>query len=163
MVRSAASLLLGACLALTVRAETLEGRVIAIQDGDTLTVLDAQHVEHRIRLMGIDAPEKRQPWGDQSKAHLGRLTFGQTVTVDWRKRDRYQRIVGKVLTSDGADACLAQVTAGLAWHYTKYQREQTPEDREAYAAAEATARASGAGLWQDTHPIPPWEWRHPPR
>lgn len=155
--------MLALALALPAQADTLTGRVIAIQDGDTLTVLDAQHTQHRIRLAGIDAPDKRQPWGEQSKANLGRLVFDQVVTVEWEKRDRYQRIIGKVLAPGAVDTGLAQIDAGLAWHYKKYQREQSPADREAYAAAEDQARAHRAGLWRDTAPTPPWEWRHPPR
>jgi len=77
--------------------------------------------------------------------------------VDWQKRDRYKRIVGKVLMGD-RDVCLEQVRAGLAWHYMHYQGEQTPTDRFRYATAEQEAHDAGRGLWADPDPIPPWEW-----
>ena len=83
---------------------------------------------------------------------------GKQVTVEYQKRDRYDRIVGKVLL-DGMDACLEQVKAGLAWHYKKYQHEQSAEDRELYADAENKARNERLGLWRENNPIPPWEYR----
>lgn len=150
-------------------AETLSGRVVGVTDGDTITVLDALKTQHKVRLAGIDAPEKRQPWGQQSKAHLSALCFDKAVTVEWNKRDRYQRIIGKIMVADPAcqglcphitDTSLSQISSGLAWHYKKYQREQPAADREAYAAAEVQARSNQAGLWKDPSPIPPWEWRH---
>lgn len=150
-------------------AETLSGRVVSIADGDTVTVLDEANVQHKIRLAGIDAPEKRQPWGQSSKEHLSTLCFDKSVTVEWDKKDRYQRIIGKVMVADPAceglcphttDASLSQITSGLAWHYKKYQRDQSSSDRESYAAAEAQARSDQSGLWKDVSPIPPWEWRH---
>ena len=77
-------------------ADTLTGRVVGVTDGDTITVLDANRQQHKIRLGGIDAPEKAQPFGQRSKENLSRLVFNKEVQVDWTKRDRYQRIVGKV-------------------------------------------------------------------
>lgn len=142
----------------TTYAETLTGRVIGIADGDTLTILDARFVQHKVRLSGIDAPEKTQPFGTVSRQHLALLTFGRQVTVVTAKKDRYKRTVGKVLVG-GIDANLAQVEVGLAWHYREYAREQSPEDRRAYAEAEETARARLAGLWRDEHPVAPWKYR----
>jgi endonuclease YncB( thermonuclease family) len=92
------------------------GRVVAITDGDTPTILTTDRVQHRVRLAGIDMPEKRQPFGQVAKNHLSSLVNGQTVKVNYYKRDHYGRIVGKVLTN-GADAGLRQIEAGLAWHY----------------------------------------------
>lgn len=83
-------------LAGSVHAETLTGRVIGIADGDTITVLDANRQQHKIRLQGIDAPEKAQPFGERSKQSLSQMVFGKDVRVEWDKRDRYDRIVGKV-------------------------------------------------------------------
>ena len=80
------------------------------------------------------------------------------VTIEWSKHDRYGRIVGKVLLN-GRDVCLDQVTAGMAWHYKFYQDDQTPEDRQLYAAAEIAARAGKVGLWIDPNPVPPWDFR----
>ena len=142
----------------TTYAVTLTGRVIGIADGDTLTVLDDHFVQHKVRLSGIDAPEKTQPFGTVSRQHLALLTFGRQVRVVATKKDRYKRTVGKVLIGE-IDANLAQVEVGLAWHYREYAREQSPEDRRAYAEAEETARARGAGLWRDARPVAPWTYR----
>lgn len=156
------ALLLSLAAAGQVFAATLTGRVIGIQDGDTVTILTIGHSQERIRLAGIDAPEKGMPFGQKSRAHLAAAIAQREATVEYTKRDRYGRIVGKVLV-DGTDVSLAQVQAGLAWHYKQYEKEQTPEDRIRYAEAEREARASQRGLWADAQPTPPWEWRHPPR
>ncbi len=111
-------------LSLTAFADTLTGKVAKITDGDTLYVLDANYKEHKIRLAGIDAPERKQAYGLASRKHLASIVAGKQVTVEYQKRDRYGRIVGNVLL-DGIDVCLEQVKAGFAWHYKKYQHEQT--------------------------------------
>jgi endonuclease YncB( thermonuclease family) len=135
------------------------GRVVSIEDGDTIVVLDADSRTNKIRLAGIDAPEGGQAFGDRSRQNLSDEVFGKDVVIEWFKRDRYGRIVGKVLL-DGRDVCLEQVRVGMAWHYKYYQTEQTPEDRRLYADAEDQARASRRGLWVDVNPIPPWEFRN---
>ena len=145
-------------VAVLARAEAITGRVVGISDGDTITVLDAQRVQHKIRLAGIDAPEKAQPFGNRSKESLSDLAFNRTVTVETDKRDRYGREVGKVLV-DGRDVNLIQVERGMAWHYKAYEREQSPSDRKLYEAAESDARAGRRGLWREADPIPPWEFR----
>lgn len=154
-----------ACLALAslglAWADELQGRVVKVADGDTITVLDAQRQQHVIRLAGIDAPEKSQPYGQKSKAHLSQAVFGQTVTVTFDKRDRYGRIVGQVRVL-GEDANLRQLQAGWAWHYKQYQSEQTPDQRSVYDAAERAAREKRLGLWQGQGPAspePPWDYR----
>lgn len=140
-------------------ADTLIGKVVGITDGDTITVLDEdQQKERKIRLMGIDTPEKAQPFGQNAKQSLSDLVFGQQVSVEWHKLDRDKRIVGKVLVND-QDANLEQVRRGLAWHYKKYEREQEPLDRATYSQAEIEARMGNRGLWSDLSPIPPWDWR----
>ena len=148
-------------------AETLTGMVVGVADGDTITVLDANREQHKIRVAGIDAPEKAQPFGQRSKESLSAMVFGKEVDVQWNKRDRYQRIVGKVWVQPVScptcpktlDAGLAQLTLGLAWWYQKYAKEQSPEDAGRYEFAEQEARAKRAGLWADGQPIPPWDWR----
>lgn len=152
-------LLAAALLACPSYAETLQGRVVGVTDGDTVTVLDTATTERKIRLMGIDAPEKKQAFGRKSKESLSALVFNKQVTVEYSKRDRYGRTVGKILVN-GTDANLEQVKAGLAWHYKQYQKEQSIEDRVAYARAEEQARAEKRGLWVDADPTPPWDWRH---
>ncbi|MBK6742500.1 MAG: thermonuclease family protein [Hydrogenophilales bacterium] len=139
-------------------AAELSGRVVGVTDGDTVTLLAAGNVQEKIRLSGIDAPEKGQPYGEASKQALSGLVYGKDVVVDWAKRDRYGRIVGKVLV-DGRDACLDQARAGLAWHFKRYENEQSPEDRVSYAAAEVASRAARVGLWADPAPMAPWDWR----
>jgi len=139
-------------------AHTIEGRVVGVSDGDTVTLLDGLHAQHRIRLAGIDAPEKAQSYGDASKRHLSGMVFGATVTIEYEKHDRYGRIVGKML-KNGQDASLEQLRAGLAWHYKRYEREQSRADRSAYAEVESAAQQAHAGLWQDPAPVAPWTWR----
>jgi endonuclease YncB( thermonuclease family) len=139
-------------------SETLFGRVVGVSDGDTVILLDASRAQHKIRLEGIDAPEKRQPFGEVSKQNLARLIFGKAVKVHYEKRDRYDRIVGKVLV-DGSDACLRQIQDGMAWHFKRYQNEQSPADRLAYERAEQQACLAKWGLWRDPHAMPPWEFR----
>jgi endonuclease YncB( thermonuclease family) len=138
----------------------ITGYVVGVADGDTITVLDTDKVQHKIRLTGIDAPEKKQPFGNRSKQSLSDMVFNKTVTVETDKRDRYGRELGKVM--DGSkDVNLEQVRAGMAWHYKAYERTQPIIDRQAYADAENEAKAAKRGLWVDSEPTPPWEWRHP--
>ena len=142
-----------------VSAETiLDGRVVEVADGDTLTVLDAQKKTHKIRLLGIDAPEKAQAFGQKSKESLSGLAFQKQVQVRSSKKDRYGRTVGQVFVGN-MDVCLEQVKLGMAWHYKTYQREQTPEDRVLYDRAESQAREQRLGLWQDPSPIEPSVFR----
>lgn len=157
-----------ACWASIACAEMLQGKVVAVSDGDTVTVLDSDHSQHKIRLMGIDAPEKAQAYGQRSKQHLSSLVFGKDVLIEWHKRDRYQRIVGRVLVAQPGcspcdmtiDAGLEQIRSGLAWWYRQYAKEQAPEDRKLYETAEMQARESQVGLWRDPDPVPPWDYRH---
>ena len=136
------------CLALHARADTLLGKVIKVADGDTITVLDETNTQHKIRLSGIDAPEKRQAFGNVSKQSRADIRAGQSVAVEWVKVDKYRRKVGKVLL-DGQDDNLMQVKRGLAWHHKQYQREQLPTDQQDYAGAEIVVRAAQVGLWSD--------------
>lgn len=141
------------------QAIVFKARVIGIADGDTVTVLDEAFAEHKIRLMGIDAPEKSQAYGKRSKQSLSELIGDRELSVDADKRDRYGRLVGKLLASDGRDINLEQVRRGMAWHYADFAREQSPADRMRYADAQQWARADRKGLWSDASPTPPWEYR----
>lgn len=140
------------------RVQEISGRVVKVTDGDTITLLDSNNSELPVRLMGIDAPERHQAFSQTSRENLANQIFGKWIIVQFRKHDRYGRIVGKVIL-DGQDECLEQIKAGMAWHYKAFQREQSVEDRLAYAAAETEARASRRGLWQDADPKPPWQFR----
>lgn len=140
-------------------ADATSGRVVGVSDGDTVTLLVSGNKRLKVRLAGIDAPEKKQPFGQRSKANLALMVFGREVILDCGKRDRYKREVCVVL-SDDVDINLEQVRVGLAWWYWQYAKKQSSERREAYARAEQEAQESRVGLWRDAEPIPPWEWRH---
>ena len=140
---------------------SFSGRVVAIADGDTLTVLDADNRQHVIRLAGIDAPESSQAFGQRSKQNLSRLVFGKQVTLECETgQESFGREICKVTGPDGNDDCLQQVRDGMAWHYKQYQSEQTRADRGSYAAAEDAAREAHLGLWSDPHPMMPQDYRH---
>ncbi|SEA52096.1 thermonuclease family protein [Acidovorax soli] len=140
-------------------ADTLDGKVVGVSDGDTVTLLTAEHRQIKIRIAGIDAPEKAQAFGQAAKKAMSACAFGKAASVEWKKLDRYGRTIGQ-LSVDGVDCGLRQVELGLAWHYKAYEREQAPTDRQAYAEAEKAAKEAGKGLWSDPKPQPPWEFRH---
>ena len=143
-------------------AADIQGRVIGVSDGDTVTVLDEDKVQHKIRLAGIDAPELRQAFGRRSKQTLSDCAFGKEAVVVGNKIDRYGRRVGKVVVLD--NYCnLRQVELGLAWHYKAYEREQSFTDKAAYGLAEIRAQESQLGLWKDLSPQPPWDYRREKR
>ncbi len=137
-------------------ADSLSGRVVKVYDGDTITLL-IDRTQYRIRLAGIDAPEHKQAFGNASRRHLASMVADRVVRVEWDKKDRYQRYVGKVWI-DGKDANLEQIRTGMAWHFKRYEAEQSPEDRRVYAQAEKDARSRRIGLWQE-EALAPWEWR----
>ena len=139
-------------------SKIIQGKVVSVADGDTITVLDAEKNQHKIRLQGIDAPEKAQAFGAKSKQALYEMVHGKTVQVSFEKSDKYGRILGKVLL-DGQDICHQQIKAGLAWHYKKYQNQQPLVDREAYSASETAAKNEKLGLWSDPRPMAPWDFR----
>ena len=160
-------LLLAALLALPLCASALEGQVIHVADGDTLTVLDDQHRSHKVRLAGIDAPERSQPYGRRAAEALSALAKNRRVIVSGGKTDRYQRRVGIVRVAPAecasctpsVDVGLLLINTGFAWHYRAYEREQSRSERDQYRQAEADARARQDGLWADSMPTPPWDWR----
>lgn len=140
-------------ISLQVAAGTvLTGKVVGVSDGDTLWLL-SNKTEHRIRLAGIDAPEKAQPFGKLSKQSLSDLVYGKTVKAICPDRDRYERLICRI-DLDGKDINLEQIRRGMAWAYRQYSPPM------AYLKSEEQARGNGTGLWADRSPIPPWEWRH---
>jgi endonuclease YncB( thermonuclease family) len=173
MQSRAAALAFAFLLAGTGTAQTVViGRVVGVADGDTITVLDADRTQHHVRLAGIDAPEKGQPGGHRSKESLSALVYDQPVRIESKKRDRFDRIIGKVWVASPDSPCrgtpdwpmtldagLAQITVGRAWWFRRYASEQSPEDRGRYEFAEREARARKAGLWRDGTAVPPWDWR----
>jgi len=131
--------------------DSFTGRVVAVLDGDSLRILrDGAQVE--VRLLGIDAPEGGQAFGNVSKRALSNLAFGRMVVVEVREIDRYGRSVARV-TADGTDIGLEMVRGGFAWHYARYL------DDARYGAAQREARAARRGLWQDPAPVAPWDFR----
>ena len=142
--------------ALPAWGETLTGRVVAIADGDTLTLLIAGSQQVKIRLHGIDAPESRQPWGARARQALSEMAFRREVRVEVRDTDRYGRTVGRIYAGP-VDINAEIVRGGMAWVYTRYNRDP------ALPALEAEARAARRGLWADPRPVPPWDWRRQQR
>ncbi len=136
----------------------VSSHVVSVSDGDTITVLDRAKVQHKVRLSGIDAPEKGQAFEGRAKDGLARFVFDREVKTVCHKRDRYGREVCRVFVGS-QDAALAQLRAGLAWHYKRFEGEQPVEQRARDSAAEEEARARRVGLWSDPRPVPPWEWR----
>jgi len=139
-------------------AEELIGKVIKVSDGDTITVLDSNNQKHKIRLKGIDAPESQQAFGDISTQSLSELVYDKEVLVTWDKKDKYYRILGKVIV-DGRDVNYEQLKKGLAWYYKQYEKDLSDEDKKRYSEAEEWARNYTEGLWADSNSIPPWEFR----
>ncbi|MSR59343.1 MAG: thermonuclease family protein [Planctomycetaceae bacterium] len=132
--------------------QELRGKVVSITDGDTLTVLDADSVQHKIRLDGIDAPEKDQAFGAVARKALGDKVHEKDVRVVWRRKHR-GRIIGEIYLGD-RNISREMVADGHAWWYKRYvPKAKDLED------AEAEARKERRGLWGDKSPVPPWEWR----
>jgi len=153
-------------------AKTLQGKVIKVIDGDTVTIVDERGFRHRIRFSGIDAPEKNQPYGQESTKNLKLLVHNKKVLIEYSKYDPYDRILGILFVNRQNDfSCpetdcvrkinvgLEQIKSGFAWHYKKYQFEQREKEREDYSDAEIDAREKKSGLWADKESVAPWEWR----
>ena len=124
-------------------------KVVSIHDGDTITVLSGKE-QTKVRLYGIDAPEKKQDYGQRSKQFLASLVAGQVVEVEPKGKDRYKRTLG-IIHFKGQDINAQMVSNGYAWAYVKYSR--------IYVDQEKLARENKRGLWQSSNPTPPWEWR----
>ena len=138
---------------ITAHSETIDGRVVGIADGDTLTLLDAGNMQFKIRLAAIDAPEKAQAFGQRGKEQLSEICFGKQASVNVVDTDRYGRTVGEVVC-DGTNANEAMIKSGLAWVYRKYAKGYGH-----LYAFEDEAKTTKRGLWADPNPTAPWEWR----
>jgi endonuclease YncB( thermonuclease family) len=131
--------------------ERFAGRVVGITDGDTISVMrEGRSV--RVRLEGIDCPERGQDFGQRAKQFTSDMAFGKDAAIEVRDIDRYGRLVARV-TVDGEEVSLALVRSGLAWHYKKYSRDSK------LAEAEMAAKSAKLGLWSHSAPTPPWEFR----
>ena len=141
-------------LCLPLMAEEFRCLVVAVNDGDTITVLDAQKKQQKIRLDSIDAPERGQAYGTQAKLFLSNLVFRQNVRIVSSGEDRYGRTLGTVFIGK-KNVNLLLVEEGYAWHYVSFA-----EGKQEYAAAQARAQKARRGLWADsTTPVPPWDYR----
>jgi micrococcal nuclease len=130
------------------------GKVVGVQDGDTITVLQNGR-PRRVRLYGIDAPEKSQPFGKRARQFAAKKVFGKVVTVKIKaKAGKYGRVIGEVFV-EGRSLNEALVRSGLAWWYRKYARRA-----KVLAVLESEAKRARRGLWSDTKPTPPWVFRH---
>jgi len=154
----ALSVLIAAAGASAAEPQHIIGRIVGVSDGDTVTLLDTSKQQHKIRLDGIDAPEKGQAFGDRSKQSMSDLAFGRDAEAHCPKVDRYNRRVCKVII-DGVDVGLEQVRRGMAWVFVRYLKELEADRQAAYLAAESTARSQRRGLWRDPEPVAPWDWR----
>lgn len=134
-------------------AYDLSGRVVKVNDGDTITILDANQTQHKVRLYGIDTPEYTQPYSRAATKTLAGLVQGEGVGVDVKDTDSYGRAVG-VVYKGNVNVNLRMVKSGYAWWYRKY----APLDDD-LRMAEERARIDKLGLWAEPDPTPPWEWR----
>lgn len=134
--------------------------VVGISDGDTLTARCGQpgaYEQVKVRISAIDAPEKRQPYGNRAKQALSDLCYMQQASIRQTSHDRYKRIVADV-ECQGRDAGQHMVSAGMAWVFDRYASKH-----QHLYAYQQQAQAARRGLWQDAHTVPPWEWRKPKR
>jgi len=134
-------------------ANAFSGDVIGVLDGDTIEVLHNK-TPQRIRLYGIDCPEKAQAFGQRAKQATSDLVFAKSVTVEGHGQDKYTRTLGDVLLADGTHVNRELVAQGWCWWYRKFAPTNTELEQ-----LEKAARDMRKGLWVDPHPIPPWEWR----
>ena len=137
-------------------ADVLTGRVTYVADGDSFEMRDGFGSFHRVRLRGIDAPEKSQAYANVSRQYLVQLIRGREVTLNFDAVDKYGRLLAWLHVDDGVSVNLLQVQAGLAWHYPG--RYWTADD-DLLARAQADARAAERGLWARPRPVPPWQYR----
>ena len=138
---------------LLLSAQLLKGKAVKITDGDTFTLLVDGHEQVRIRIDGIDAPEKGQAFGNRAKEYLSGMIWGKELTVTVTKKDKWKRSIGKVSTPEIKDVGLEMIKAGFAWQYREYNKD------EFYAEAERLARESKKGLWIYKNPIRPQDYR----
>ena len=136
----------------------ITGHVSKVIDADTVIVVDISRVSHKVRLLGIDAPERRQYFGEDATQYLTAKVLNKNLTVIGSKKDRYNRLLGKLI-HEGKDVNLDLVSSGMAWHYKKYQESQELKDKFLYSNAEIFARKNKLGPWSAPSPIPPWDWR----
>ena len=152
-------ILISLALAATVNAKTnqseatWQGKVVGITDGDTVTVLTSTNEQVKIRIYGIDCPEKKQAFGTKARAFLASLIFGQTVIIQPSGKDLYGRTIAKISYED-RDIGLTMIQYGYAWWYQAYAKKEID-----YKKAQVKAKDQQLGLWQDANPVEPWKFR----
>ena len=132
---------------------TITGRVVSIADGDTFTLLTDEKKQVKIRLYGIDCPEKKQPFGTAAKQKLSALVFGKHVRIKQMDIDRYTRTVAIVYNEANTSINEEMLKTGFAWHYVRY------DDNIYWRQLQESARRKKIGLWAEDDPVPPWQWR----
>ena len=140
-------------LAGCIQHDASSGKVVSIADGDTFTLLADGNQQIRIRLHGIDCPEKGQAFGTAARQKLSSLIFGKQVRIEEKDKDRYGRTIAIVYASGNVSVNEVMLQAGMAWHYKEY--DKNPE----WAELEENARQKRTGLWSQPGPTPPWLFR----
>lgn len=148
------SLILVICLLISFPALALTGKVVSVTDGDTIRILDETNTQYRIRFASIDAPEKKQDFGVQAKQRLSDLIYGKVVNVDVDAVDRYGRSVGVVFYGD-ININEEMIRSGLAWVYVDYLNKRD----NYYIKIQEQAKKNKIGLWNQSDPMAPWEFR----
>ena len=148
-----ALILIFVLISLVCSAQRFTVKVVSISDGDTFTAINKDNLQLKIRIFGIDAPEKKQAYGNKSKEFLSSLIFGKSISIDVQSKDGYGRYLAYVYSPEGKDVSLLMIHEGMAWHFTKY------DNNEVYEAAQAGAKKAKRGLWADPSPIAPWDFR----
>ena len=146
-------ILLLAIIPVLCAAQRFTVKVVGISDGDTFTAINNDNLQLKIRIYGIDAPEKRQAFGNKSKEFLSSLIFGKSITINVQSQDSWGRYIAYVYTPEGKDVSLLMLQAGMAWHFDKY------DNTTSYSTAETAAKRDKKGLWIDTNPVAPWDFR----
>lgn len=134
-------------------AQRFTVKVVGVSDGDTFTAINRDNLQLKVRIYGIDAPEKGQDFGNKAKQTLSDYIFGQDVTIDVQSRDGWGRYISYVYTPDGKDVSLLMLKDGMAWHFKKY------DSTEEYSKAEEQAKKKKVGLWSVPNPVAPWDYR----
>jgi micrococcal nuclease len=131
----------------------IKGKVVAITDGDTFVLLNEKKEQVKIRLHGIDAPEKKQDFGTAAKNYLSSLIYNKEITIEYKNLDRYGRTIGIVFIEE-LNVNEKMLEEGMAWHFKKYDKNSD------WAALEDKAKEGKKGLWVLSNAIAPWEWRN---
>lgn len=158
LIASALGMAFNAHAVLPEPAKQMQVRVIVVNDGDSLTVIDSKQKTYSVQLDGIDAPETAQPYGEASKKHLERRILKKNVVLMWHKTSKDGALIAKVLLNNG-DINQLQLRTGSAWMTNSLTVNLSGSDSSRYASAQAHAKEKQLGLWRDEHAIAPWDWR----